>query len=541
MTYVDRVPDADTTPEPAPLQDTLSEARAAFEARVFDEAFTLAAEVAEAATEPARRRDAHRLALQAAFYLGRRHEARRHGFEALRIAKEQLGPEARARAHNDLAVTFGAEGLHEYALEHLWQALQESERAGLEPEGGPLNNLGNVYMQLARYDEAVAMFDRASRRFEQVDDTANAALALANVGRAHAYAGRPSLAIPALDAALETFEREERPDDVAATWAKLGLAHGMAGAHARAERAFERAMAMHEAGHATHVVGDTRRWYGQWALEHGDLATALTHLEAATHKEGDAQDTSDQVEVLEPLSRAYEAAGRVSEALTTLRRYVALQSALRAQEAEAAVRVRLLELEQGLQGDHEVSRMRAVELERANADLRAQARHLEELTITDELTGLDNRRALDRRLHQEFARARRHGRGFVLALLDLDRFKEINDGFSHEVGDRVLMRVAELLSGNLRASDVAARWGGEEFALLLPDVDLREASASLDRVRGALAGASWSDIAPGLRVRASAGAASVEEVEDAADLLRLADRRLYRAKADGRDRIVAVE
>ncbi|MDZ7802028.1 MAG: tetratricopeptide repeat-containing diguanylate cyclase [Trueperaceae bacterium] len=532
MTY------ADATPASTHAGDPLLQAREDFDAHAYEAALERAAVVATSLDDPTQQREAHRLALQAAFYLGRLDEARRHGYEALRIATDELGSEARASAHNDLAVTFGVDGLHEYALEHLWQALQESERAGLPAEGGPLNNLGNVYLQLERYDEAVAMFDRATHRFEEVGDEANATLARANVGRAHGLANRPALAIPALDGALEAFERLDRLDHVAATWAKLGRAHGMAGADERAKQAFERAMALHEAGHGTHYARDTRFWYGVWALEHGTLDEALTHLEVLAGEDA-ANDAFERFDALEPLSRAYEAVGRTTDALTTLRRHVALDRRLRGRAADAAVRVRLLELELGLHGDHEVARMRSVELERANADLRLQARRLEELSVTDQLTGLANRRALDQRLRQEVANAQRHGRPFVLALLDLDRFKEVNDVHSHEVGDRVLARVAALLVGNLRASDVAARWGGEEFALLLPDASLADATHSLARVRRALSGAPWSDLAPGLNVSASVGAVASGEVDDPADLLRVADRRLYRAKSGGRDRTVA--
>ena len=509
----------------------------ALEQQRYDEALAAAREALEGvAAGSSEARSLHRLALQAAFYLRDVETAQRHGLAALRIAQEADDPVAIARSHNDLAVVAGAEMLFPEALDHLWQAVHLRERAGADADPATLNNLANVYLKLERYDEAIGLLVLAETRFREAGDEGSAALASANLGRAYAEADRSHQAIPALDAALETFERLGRDGDVAATHAKLGVAHGRAGAAARAREAFERALALHDDGHGARFEAETRQWCGTWALEEGDASLAIEQLEAASAAFDDAQRARSGV--LEPLSRALEAVGRTDEALTALRAYVAGQDELRTAAAEASARVRLLELEAGVGGDQEVSRRHAVELERRNAELRAHARRLARLSVTDQLTSLPNRRAFDERLREEAARAQRHGTPLVLALLDLDRFKAINDGFSHDIGDRVLVRVAELLHGSLRASDVAARWGGEEFALLLPETRTRDATSVLERVRAAVADHAWARIAPGLSVTASIGAADLAEAGDVSALLRLADRRLYGAKDAGRDRTV---
>ena len=517
--------------------DVLQAVREALSGGRHEEALRAARQVAAARPESGRLAEAHRLALQAAFYLGKREAARRHGLEGLRLAYETGGPLARSRAHNDLAVVLGAHGLSEEALDHLWKSVHATEEAGAEVEGGPLNNLGNIYVELGRFDEAVALFDRAAGRFARTGDEAGWALARANVGRTQALAGRAALAIPALDEALRTFERLERPDDLVATYAKLGMAHGAAGAPYHARRAFTRALALHERGHALRLLPETRMGYGEWALEQGEVDTALAQLEAAA--EGfEAADELARSGVLEPLSRALEARGRVQEALAALRRHLASTTDRQRATDRAATRLRMLELELGIHGDQEIARLRTVELTRANATLRRETERLEELSTTDALTGLRNRRALETRLRDEVAVAVAKGLPLVLALVDLDRFKDINDTFSHEVGDRVLRRVAELLTKNVRATDVAARWGGEEFALLLPNTRPADASRLLDRVCAAIAEADWRHVREGMRVTTSIGAAALDEASDVVDLLRLADRRLYAAKAEGRDRTV---
>ncbi len=167
-------------------------------------------------------------------------------------------------------------------------------------------------------------------------------------------------------------------------------------------------------------------------------------------------------------------------------------------------------------------------------NLHLLARRREE-SITDHLTGLANRREFDDRLIAEVERAHRHGRELSLVILDLDHFKDINDAHGHAAGDLVLAHVAAELGRLARLGELVARVGGEEFAWLLPEADLAEATWAAERARRAIAG---SPAPGGHRVTLSAGACSLDEDGDARDLYRRADAALYRAKADGRNRVV---
>ncbi|HEX6986177.1 MAG TPA: GGDEF domain-containing protein, partial [Planctomycetaceae bacterium] len=160
------------------------------------------------------------------------------------------------------------------------------------------------------------------------------------------------------------------------------------------------------------------------------------------------------------------------------------------------------------------------------------------LAATDPLTELPNRRALRERLADALEAAGRAGRPVSLALLDVDRFKQFNDAFGHPAGDDVLRAFAALLRRASRSGDLPARFGGEEFAVLLPDADAREASAAAERLRGAIEGAAW----PLRPVTASFGVATVfppsQPDESVADvLIAAADAALYRSKAAGRNRV----
>ncbi|WP_425520152.1 diguanylate cyclase domain-containing protein [Xanthomonas campestris] len=169
--------------------------------------------------------------------------------------------------------------------------------------------------------------------------------------------------------------------------------------------------------------------------------------------------------------------------------------------------------------------------------LRIKSDAFERQAHEDALTGLPNRRHFDEALARDLSRARRSGRPLVLAILDIDHFKRINDQYSHASGDAVLHDVGVLLTAAARASDLPARLGGEEFALLLSDTTLEQAHALCLRIRAQFhARHDWGGV-EGLQVTFSAGLAELGEEESGSSLLQRADHALYEAKSAGRDRI----
>lgn len=170
--------------------------------------------------------------------------------------------------------------------------------------------------------------------------------------------------------------------------------------------------------------------------------------------------------------------------------------------------------------------------------LREEVARLAEQASTDPLTGLPNRRAFDEALDLAIYRFERHGHSFGLLLLDLDRFKAVNDGHGHAIGDTLLQAVARTLSYTRRRDEIVARWGGEEFALLVQPIEgVDRVRAVADRFR-AMVGSTRIAAPQGLlSVTASVGASLARKGEDAPALLERVDRLLYRSKADGRDRV----
>jgi diguanylate cyclase (GGDEF)-like protein len=166
----------------------------------------------------------------------------------------------------------------------------------------------------------------------------------------------------------------------------------------------------------------------------------------------------------------------------------------------------------------------AVAIERADLLTR-----LEAVARTDDLTGLSNRRAWDEQLPRELARAKRDERPACVAMVDLDRFKEYNDEHGHQAGDRLLKQIAAIWRDVLRPTDVLARYGGEEFIVLLPNCPLDRAIEVIERLRGIIPEAET----------CSAGVACWDRLEGAEALVNRADDALYRAKREGRDRVVS--
>jgi diguanylate cyclase (GGDEF)-like protein len=171
---------------------------------------------------------------------------------------------------------------------------------------------------------------------------------------------------------------------------------------------------------------------------------------------------------------------------------------------------------------------------------RERASTMERIASLDMLTGLVNRRIGEDVVAKEVARARRHGHSLSVAWMDLDRFKRINDRYGHDVGDRVLSTVASAVLAAVRDHDTVARWGGEEFVVVLPGQNQREAKQAADRLRRVIARLD-ARLPDAERVTASFGVAELGPTETSTELVRRADQALYLAKGGGRDRVVPAD
>ena len=178
-----------------------------------------------------------------------------------------------------------------------------------------------------------------------------------------------------------------------------------------------------------------------------------------------------------------------------------------------------------------------LKIDERTVELASVNERLVSMAHTDELTGLANRRAFDRALHTEVARADRSGKSLVVGILDLDNLKEVNDEHGHLAGDAVLKGVANILNNSARTTDVSCRWGGDEFSILLPETSKEAAFVVCDRLREAISKQEVSIVSGIIKVTVSIGLAEYSKGQNIEEIIDDADTALYKSKQIGRNQV----
>ncbi|MEM7738581.1 MAG: diguanylate cyclase [Deinococcota bacterium] len=178
-----------------------------------------------------------------------------------------------------------------------------------------------------------------------------------------------------------------------------------------------------------------------------------------------------------------------------------------------------------------------VELQRTQAELEASNRELARLSVQDSLTHLYNRRYLDENLRSVYSRARRYGKSLSLMVCDIDNFKQVNDTFSHEVGDKVIQAVADMLQTRVRDADIVARYGGEEFVVVFPETLVNNAAIVCERIRKQVEQHPWQNLADDLAVTLSMGLSGNITFDNHEKMLADADKKMYESKVGGKNKL----
>jgi len=474
--------------------------------------------------------------------------------EALHIATAQADPDARARLLRSIGFTYDELGDFAQSLDHHLRALEIEEASGnAEGRAATLRAIGVVYSRSGDAETGLDYFDQSLALCVQAGDDVARAKTLNNIGVNLNDLSRHDESLAALQEALAIYRGAGLTLQQSGTLVNLGLTLEKLDRTAEAEASFNDALQLCEAtGHMYGVV-DARLSLGRLAAAQGRADEALHWLEAALAGAEQHRLKQPLSECLDALASLHERCGRHAEALALYRRFHAAERDAMLQSSERQLKAVQTRYQlAAAQREAEIHRLRHVELARANAELEqlndslrasdeqksALLAELERQTYEDSLTGLGNRRLLDRRLADEFDRAVRHSRPLAVALVDIDHFKRINDRYSHAVGDAALKALARMLAAMVRHTDLAVRLGGEEFVLVLVETDAEGAKAVCEKLRAAVAAHDWSRIRPGLALTVSVGYCADLAVGSAERLLATADRNLYIAKARGRNRIV---
>ena len=432
--------------------------------------------------------------------------------QALAAARASGSHRHTADALLSLGISYSRAGDAAAGLAQFGQVLALFEADG-DTEGSMsvLNNMGINCKNLGRHADAEAHFTRALAIAEEVGSAASAAVVRSNLGEALMLQQRLAESRAMLELATDALHAAGHLDGETNARVSLGrVLHALGDASAQAE--LERALQLCERSGSRNHAARAHLALAELHKQAGRFEAALLHHEA------------------------FHAAERAQFNAESDRKF----HALRAQREVADAR-----------HEAELHRLRHVEIASAHDELKAlhaalvladeEKNHLlarlAEQSRTDALTGLANRRALDERLLQDSARARRHAQPLAVALCDLDFFKRVNDRLGHATGDTVLRRVADILRERCRSTDLVARYGGEEFCIVFEGSDAAAASRTCNALREAVASHAWRELHPELAVTLSIGISDDPALETHEQLLAAADRQLYRAKHEGKNRV----
>ncbi|MGI4801241.1 MAG: GGDEF domain-containing protein [Janthinobacterium lividum] len=303
------------------------------------------------------------------------------------------------------------------------------------------------------------------------------------------------------------------------TWAACIALSNLVESLIRAERLAEAKTTLEEASSLPGEATVSRRLVllhmkGSLVSAEGRQDEAVLLLQHALDTAIASSDLCVGAQIAKDLSGSLEACGRFQEALKMHQQFFAMH--VRRSAEKSQLRARMLAEQENLR------------------ELQTRAEKLEELAGKDALTGLANRRQLDRFLKEQHQQQKSYG----LAFIDVDHFKAVNDTLTHLVGDKVLQAIGSLLVSLTREGDCIGRFGGEEFLLVAPSASPLDGPTLCERLRATVADANWQHIDSRLQVTISIGYAFCHRDDDLAETMDIADRRLYEAKRLGRNRCV---
>lgn len=431
-----------------------------------------------------------------------------------------------------------------------------------------LSDVANVYAdsKVAQYDRAIEYYRQLVKEYAEHGQPSDVADTLFNIGSTNEVKGNVTAAEVHYRQALAEFEKLKRDDDIAFTRRALGSALVKQDRVPEALRLYEAALAYYRQEGSAGAVAMTLQYRGIAYRRVRRYEDALRDLAAARgyyEKENNVRYLERNIE---EAALAYEQLGDWRSAYLFRTRHAALQRQLaEARRDEITSRLRVeFDAEKKEQENRALARenaLRVAALEQAQRNQKLQwavlaltallatalallfwrqlvnTRRMRTMAMTDELTRLPNRRHIFTLLDILFGDAKRHGRPVALIVLDIDRFKRINDTYGHAAGDEVLKAVAHTCRVNLRPGDQLGRIGGEEFLIVLQaPTKAEQANEVAERLRASVERLDVSSIAADLQITISLGVWITSEYDTTAAIA-AADSLLYRAKESGRNRV----
>jgi diguanylate cyclase (GGDEF)-like protein len=458
--------------------------------------------------------------------------------ETRKLCQETNDTIGEINALNNLALVYGYLGDFSSALDAHLKSLPLIHQAGFrEGEMKALVNIAVLYNQQEQYTDALEYLYKSLDFRHQNDGHAYAA-ALVNFSKAYMGLGKYDEALQYGFESLALLQRLEDTATSAYTLTQLGNVYLHKKEFENAETYFRKSLEIFATIGDSRGRAETKLLLAEVLLAGGQSDDALALVQRALAMSRGIGAQNETVKAYDLLAQVHKARGELGEAYDVLRQYVDIKETLASDASRQrfeALRIRF-ETEQ-TEKEKEIYRLRTVELAEVNGKLEELTQELFRQANEDPLTGLYNRRRLEQELARELERSRRGGGSLSIMICDIDNFKQVNDRFSHQMGDKVLVRVARLLKTYVRGADVVARYGGEEFVVLLPDTSPQQAYTVCDRLREEIADAPWYELHPDLRITLSMGICNDTALPDGFAMLDHADDKLYEAKRGGKNQV----
>jgi diguanylate cyclase (GGDEF)-like protein len=450
-------------------------------------------------------------------------------------------PSGIARAHNAVGLCNLHLSTYAESLDNLLKALHTAdETSDLRLKARVLNNLGLLYLRMEEYPQALSYLEKSLEIAPETKSPAFEADLLENICVAYLNLGQYSLALTHCQKGIALFQEAGNRYGEATALSSAGEIYAAMGHTIDAHSYYHKSLKISDQIEDVQGAAKTHLLIGSLHFKQGQRETALEHLQSALEYAEKSQDTSQISRIHFLLSRIYREMKDFQMSLRHFEQFHDLKEAVF--NEDMATKIKSLEIMHHVKEtrqDSEIYRLRNVELSREIEERKKAQSELERIITLDPLTSLFNRRHFFELTLKELERSQRYNRPLSVIMLDIDHFKQVNDQFGHLVGDRVIVEVARRIQKALRRIDSACRYGGEEFAVLLPETPLMQAEMVASRLWNLVTRQPTVSGELVLKITVSVGVATFQHSSEITvdDLLDQADQAMYAAKQAGRNRV----
>jgi diguanylate cyclase (GGDEF)-like protein len=469
-------------------------------------------------------------------------QALTHALEALTIYQGLSLRSGIGRARNAVGLCSLYLGTYAEALDNLLQSLRiADEMSDNWLETQVQNNLGLLYLRMENYPQALSYLEKSLEISSETNQPAFEADLIENICVAYLNLGQYDLALTHIQKGILLFQQSGNRYGEVKALSTAGEIYAAMGHTMEAISYYQKSLEISNNIEDAQGAAKAHRLIGTLYFEQGKLESALEHMLSALENAEQGQDAAQISQVHFLLSRIYREMQDFEISLSHFEKFHDVKESVF--NEDMATKIKSLEIVHQVkktQQNSEIYRLRNVELTREIEERKKAQSELERIVTLDPLTSLFNRRHFFELTQKELERSRRYNRPLSLIMLDIDHFKQVNDQFGHLVGDRVIVEVARRIQKAIRRIDLACRYGGEEFAVLLPETPLMQAEMVASRLWKLVTRQPTVSGELILKITVSVGVATYQQTGEITvdTLLDRADKAMYAAKDTGRNRVV---